>query len=267
MLKSLLTKLPVRRVLAGLSKRYIFVFHDVSDPDSEQYSLAYSTPVNIFRKQIEFFLQHFDFVPLNRVLEPEKKNGKRRMASLTFDDGFLSVRDEAFPILSAKGIPFALFANATAIKHNRLSNGGNPADPLQEFSSKVFLGEDDVRYLSERGVLIGSHSSNHKILSACTDKELHEEIFENKSYLESLTKHEVNHIALPFGKREHYNDRVLDFCSRAGHDFVYTSNPTYFEPEKLGVRPSVIPRIGLTSESAAELMFLINRPLIRRIEI
>ena len=266
-LKSLATKTLSRGVLTLASKRYIFVFHDVSDPDSQQFSESYSTPVEVFRNQIEFLSQRFEFVPLNSVLEPRAILRKRRIASLTFDDGFLSVRDDAFPFLSSKGIPFALFVNGTAVKHNRLSNCAIPTEPSREFSSKVFLDEDDVRYLSGRGVLIGSHSYNHKVLSACSDEELDEEILQNKFYLESLTKQKVDHFALPFGKREHYSSRVLEFCAAAGHDFVYTSNPTYFDPGRLGGKPRLIPRIGLTNQSAEELLFLINRPLIRLIDI
>ena len=264
--KTLITKVPFQRVLAGKSKRFIFVFHDISDPGSPQYSEAYSTSQEVFRKQIEFLLKRFDFVPLDQVLMPNVKSPKRRIAGLTFDDGFLTVREHAFPYLKEKGVPFAFFASANAIKNNRLSNGATVDDPTPVYDRKVFLDEDDVRYLYGQGVFIGSHSFNHKVLAACSDEELNHEISDNKTYLEGITGRPVEHIALPFGKREHYNDHVLRFCASAGHRFVYTSNPTYFDPPGENA-PRLIPRIGLTNQSPEELLFLINRPVFRSIDI
>src|SRR5439155_20912187 len=135
-----------------------------------------------------------------------------------------------------------------------------------DYCEKVFLDDQDIRFLSGRGVLIGSHTSNHKVLSSCSDDELREEINENKHYIEGVVRKPVNHLALPYGKREHYNDRVLKFCS-AEHEFVYTTNPSFFELGKISREPKLIPRLGLTDQSNEGLLFLINRPLIRRIDI
>jgi hypothetical protein len=49
---------------------------------------------------------------------------------------------------------------------------------------------------------------------------------------------------------------------------VHSTNPTIFDGDSLGgfaVQP--VPRIGLRDEGASEIRFLINRPLVRPIDL
>ena len=267
MLRKAVTHALSRTVLPGRSKRIIFLYHDISDPVSKQYSPAYSTQVKIFRSQVDLIAEHFKLVSLEEVVT-NGSNHQKRIASITFDDGFLSVKDEALPYLQSKGIPFSIFVNSMAIKHNRLFYG--PEDPSinRTYDSKVFLDEADIRQMAAQGISVGSHSSTHRVLADCDEAGLREEVVENKLYIESLTGTKVKHIALPFGKREHYNEQVLNFCHSVGHDYVYTTNPSYFDLA-LGQRliPRLIPRLGVLNESREELFFLINRPLVKKIDI
>ena len=238
----------------------MFLYHDVSEPDCPQYSPHYSTRVGNFKSQIELLARHFRLVSLDEVIA-RGLDSSRRLASLTFDDGFLSVKNEALPYLRGKGIPFSVFVNSTAIKHNRLSNG---VETSRTADRKVFLDESDIKELVRQGILIGNHSSTHRVLASCDERGLQQEVLENKLYLEDLTATEIKHLALPFGKREHYNAKVLDYCYSAGHQYVYTTNPTSFDPRR---NERLIPRVSILNESPQELFFLINRPLLKKIDI
>ena len=263
MLRKVVTKVLSRRVLTGRLRRFVFLYHDISDPDSLQYSPAYSTQIKSFRSQVDLIAEHFKLVSLEEVVA-NGSNHQKPLASITFDDGFLSVKDEALPYLQAKGIPFSIFVNSMAIKHNRLFYG--PADPSinRTYDKKVFLDEADIKHLATQGIPVGSHSSSHRVLAECDEATLREEVLDNKLYIESLTGTNVSHFALPFGKREHYNTHVLNFCHSVGHDYVYTTNPSYFD---LAIGQRLIPRVGLLNESREELFFLINRPLVRKVDI
>ena len=252
-----------QRVLTGRSKRIVFLYHDISDPGSPQYSPGYSTQVKIFRSQVDLIAKYFKLVSLEEVVARDS-NHQQRLATITFDDGFLSVKDEALPYLQAKGIPFSIFVSSMAIKQNRLFYG--PEDPSinRSYERKVFLDEGDVAQFASQGIPVGSHSSTHRNLSECDEATLKEEVLENKLYLESLTGTKVRHIALPFGKREHYNQHVLNFCHSVGHDYVYTTNPSYFE---LAPGQRLIPRLPIINHSPEELFFIINRPLVRKVDI
>lgn len=264
-LKNAVTKIFSRKVIIPSASRVIFVYHDVSARDSAQYSELYSTEPGRFKEQIEFIRENFEIVSLNEIVSRPSKNAKR-LAAITFDDGFISVKDAAMPFLESRQIPFTVFLNSTAIRENHL-----PYDQFDEinrrYGNRVYLDADEVKALHKKGVTVGSHTSNHRTLSQCDEKALHEEIVKNKEFLENLIDREISHLAIPYGKREHYNERALNFSRSAGHKFIYSTNPIYFsEPWAEGISKP-IPRIGLTNQTAAELCFLINRPLIRKIDI
>lgn len=267
LLRRVLTKGISRTVLPGPGKRFVFLYHDISDPDAPQHSELYSTRVRRFREQVEFLAKYFKLVPLDEIVS-DAPGGRNRLASLTFDDGFLSVREEAYPYLSSRGIPFAVFVNRAAVENNRLFYGAETPDINRSYDRKVFLDEDDVKYLAGHGVRIGSHSSTHRVLSECgEEEELREEVLGNKLYVEGLVGGQVKHLALPFGKREHYDERVLEYCRRAGHEFIFSTNPTFFGLSSPCYRRRLIPRIAFTNQTLAEMTFMINRPLLKTIDI
>ena len=265
-LRKTITKALSQRVLTGAGKRFVFLYHDISDPDSPQYSALYSTPVQKFKAQVELIARHFKFVSLQEIVAIGSHN-KVRLASITFDDGFLSVKEEGLPFLQTRGIPFTVFVNTMAITQNRLFYGAKEPSINRAYETKVFLDEADVRALVAKGVAIGNHSSTHKVLSDCDPASLSEEVVASKEYIEGLTGTKVTHFALPFGKREHYNQEVLDFCYSAGHEFVYSTNPSYFDVTDPERNARLIPRVALLDESPEELYFLINRPLLKTIDI
>lgn len=257
-----------KRLLIPPSRRFVFVYHDISDVDAPQHAVEYSTTPSAFRAQVTTLAEAFDFVPLDDVVRPDHRPSPgRRLASITFDDGFLSVRQEALPYLSARGIPFSVFLNRTAVEHNFLHYGPQYEHLNRRYEGKVFLDAEDVNRLTPSGVTIGSHTSSHRVLSQLDDGELRDEVSGNKRYLESLIGRPVAHFALPFGKREHYDRRVLDYCCAAGHDYVYSTNPMFFDPRALGGRCSLVPRVDVSRQPAGSAFFTLNRPLLKKVEL
>jgi peptidoglycan/xylan/chitin deacetylase (PgdA/CDA1 family) len=266
LLKKTIAKALSGRVLTGPRKRFVFLYHDISDQDSPQYSPLYSTPIQKFKSQVELIARHFKLVPLEEIVAEDPDN-KQRLASITFDDGFLSVKDEGLPFLQTRGIPFTVFVNTMAIKENRLFYGAKEPSINRTYQRKVFLDEGDVRELVAKGVVIGNHSATHKVLAECDAATLDEEVRDSKQYIEGLSGAKVRHFALPFGKREHYNEDVLNCCYSAGHEFIYSTNPSYFDVGNRNRNERLIPRVALLDESPEELYFLINRPLLKKIDI
>jgi len=264
--KQLVTNALSKRLLLPNSKRVIFVYHDISEPHEAHYSEDYSTPPENFVEHISYLSEHFDWVDLNEILAFEPKN-KRRLASITFDDGFLSVKNFALPYLSSMQIPFALFVNKTAIESNRLQNLEDPDDWSGDESQKVYLDRDDVKVLAEAGVLIGSHSTGHRILRDCDLTTLTDEILVNKKFVEDIVNYDVEHFAIPYGKKEHYDKNMIDYCLSVGHRYIYSTNPVYFSKANLLGGSHLIPRIGIPNLSIGHLRFLLNRPLLKRIDI
>lgn len=255
-----------QRILIGANQRFIFIYHDISEPGSTQYSEHYSTTGGRLQEQFEFLAQHFRFVSLEEILSPHRDAKRGRLAAITFDDGFLSAKEIAFPYLVSNRIPFTLFVNQLALTENRLLNGFGPTALASGSSEKIFLDEEDLKSLSREGVPVGSHSSTHRALADCDDAMLRHEIDDNKAYLEQLLEKPVRYLALPFGQREHYNQRVLDHSFRSGHEYVFTSNPACFDLKSPAYRQRLIPRVGLANQSIGELVFQINLPLVKTVD-
>ena len=95
---------------------------------------------------------------------------------------------------------------------------------------------------------------------------LKDQITENAFYIEELIKEKTTHFAIPFGKREHYNQKVIQEIQRAGHKYIYSTNPARFKREDIIKGEFVIPRIGVTEENSRELLFSLNRAFFSKLE-
>jgi peptidoglycan/xylan/chitin deacetylase (PgdA/CDA1 family) len=140
---------------------------------------------------------------------------------------------------------------------NQLVRGGH---------SRVFLTPDDVLALWKAGVTVGSHSATHRNLAQCSASELDEEITGNRDYLERLLGVPIRDFAFPFGSRRHYSERAIRACFAAGHERGYSTSRRLFrsgDVVAVQARRKLFPRVGLTSESPQQLMFTINRALLR----
>jgi len=132
---------------------------------------------------------------------------------------------------------------------------------------KIYMDENEIKILQSEGVLVGNHSKDHFVLSSCKDNMLREQITENALFLEELIKVKTTHFAIPFGKREHYNQQVIQEIQRAGHKFIYSTNPARFKREDIIKGEFVIPRIGVTEENSRELLFSLNRAFFKKLEL
>lgn len=254
------------RSLVPASKRAIFAYHDVSPPHEAQHSPQYSTTPEVLQRHLDLLQDVFDLVSLDEIVGPG--TGGRPRAAITFDDGFASVLDRAWPILQARGIPIALFLNGRAVRDGRLDYLPRYDPPPQPVAARFYLGPAEVRTLADAGAIIGSHTTNHRPLAGCDDTVLDDEIVANKRYLEEITGAPVRHFAIPYGKKEHYDDRALARAFAAGHVWVHGTNPTLFDEAALpGFARRPVPRIGLTGETPREVLFLINRPLFRALDL
>lgn len=309
-LKALLRKMleteHLLKVFRG--RRFIFVFHDVSDPDAMHHSAHYSTAVERFAEQMTLLHRLFEIVPLSRLVSDKGLDPAKNHAAITFDDGFSSVLQNAHPILSQLNIPYTVFLNGAAIRHNQLwtsnlvltGRDGEYVQKLLSFTgthchegedpvrvimdrgkfgpgfaegykvtttTRLYMDEKDVQTLVTRGVTLGSHGYDHLVMSACYNTVCRDQVRKNAELLEAITGNNTKHFALPFGKKEHFNDAVLDEIHAAGHQHIYTTNPNSFTARDLDNKNFLFPRIGLTNEEPGRLLFYINRSLLRKYDL
>jgi len=90
----------------------IFLFHAIEKASSSWTGgHRYITPYETFKKQIEFIHKHFTIVSTTELIK-SLKNGlqnKEKIASIHFDDGFLSYKEIALPYLKQLKIVSTVF--------------------------------------------------------------------------------------------------------------------------------------------------------------
>ena len=146
---SLLPGLAVLLSLLSLSAQSAVVlqYHHVST----ETPTSTSTSPERFAMHLDYLDESgFDIVPLQDLVDALRK-GKPlpdKTAAITFDDGYISIHDTAWPLLKEKGWPFTVFINT------------EPHDQRKP----LFMSWDQLRELAEGGATIANHTVSHPYL-------------------------------------------------------------------------------------------------------
>ena len=98
-----------------------------------------------------------------------------------------------------------------------------------------YLTKDEINYISNLGMIIGSHSEKHNLLSRLTIKEQSKEIKNSKQFIENITKKKCNFFCFPYGGKNSYNKHTLRLLRKNKYDYSFSvknSNITKREIEK-----------------------------------
>jgi peptidoglycan/xylan/chitin deacetylase (PgdA/CDA1 family) len=314
-----LIKTVVKKILSSkllpqplINKRLIIAYHHIHNETVDYYYEGYSTSLDNFKRQIEFFINNTDIVSLDEIVKNENTGNKssRWKVAITFDDGFYSVYKNALPVLNAHKLPFTIFLNKRAIEDDQLwvSNlilKRNDSDYLKffwtkvidsnkcsfekfmdnpihstiafgvfneilyetyfhnGFKEKIYLDKETIKKLIEysHGITLGNHTSDHVVLKNSSDDFAHNQIKENHDYLQQNFKVSISDFAIPFGKKEHYNANHCNFVMNHIEPRVYTSNPMRILNSDY--KKNIFPRIVLTDNSINEIIFYLNRTLLK----
>jgi len=163
-----------------------------------------------------------------------------RYVSVTFDDGFISVLQNAAPELEARQIPWTIF-----IPSGRL---GQKPDWLKHAHPAAredrVMTADELRKLARDPLVnVASHTVTHANLPDLDSHAAFEELSRSKARLEEIVGRPVNQFSYPFGART----PALDQQARAaGYMHIFCSKPDFVPLSTLSFQPSNIP-IGRAS--------------------
>lgn len=141
----------------------------------------------------------------------------RLTLAVTFDDGYLSMREHAYPVLSRLGVPATVF-----IPTDYVGLDG----PMSWPGIEKWLGTpdehelrpldwDDVSWLTWRGWEMGSHTLSHPYLPTVDAAGVERELTESKALLEERLKRPCSSLAYPYGG---VSQRVAEAARDAGYD-------------------------------------------------
>ncbi|MBU2076058.1 MAG: polysaccharide deacetylase family protein [Actinobacteria bacterium] len=139
-----------------------------------------------------------------------------RAVALTFDDGYASVVETAWPLLRKRDMPATLFVCSEYLPGTQRFDW-DTTEPVHE-RHRVATAEQIVDAHAE-GLDIGSHTRTHPWLPALDDEALAHELLESREILEDLVRVPVRTLAYPTGG---WDRRVRAAAARAGYTAAVT---------------------------------------------
>ena len=186
-----------------------------------------------FSKQLDVLEHLSKFVSINEL-------GKLRNCShnvaITFDDGFMSVMENAIPELVKRKIPSTLFIPCGYL-------GKYPGwMQTNQNSSKKIINEDQLKSLDQKLVSIGSHGVSHQNLTLMNEEMAERELVESKRILEKILGYPIIYFAFPYGR---YNQNVINYSKKAGYKRIFSIWP---EMAMMGSDEYLIGRVDVSTE-------------------
>jgi peptidoglycan/xylan/chitin deacetylase (PgdA/CDA1 family) len=167
------------------------------------------------------FKAHLDFIEASGfdVIDVTSPRLPRRSEmpciAITFDDGYQSVADKAWPELKARGWPATLY-----VVSQYLGGGAVfPWDTESDSDRARLMGTGAVRDLALDGMTIGSHSLSHRYLPGLSVQEALKEIVDSRKELEDLLGQEIQSFSYPMGG---WNRFLRGMVERAGYSSAVT---------------------------------------------
>jgi len=189
-----------------------------------------------FDSHVRWLVRNRTVLPLSVAVGRLDRSGRLPSGStaLTFDDGFNSVHEHAWPVLRRQRVEATVFLVAAT-----LSPTGHPVDWVDTPPSYPLktLNMDQVMEMQAAGVDFQSHSNAHVDLTTLGFDECVRDLRDSREALESVVGRAVTMLAYPRGR---HNEGVRRAAERAGFRFAF-SLPERREPPG----PFSIPRVGI----------------------
>jgi peptidoglycan/xylan/chitin deacetylase (PgdA/CDA1 family) len=205
----------------------IFCYHRLVD--KVRYPGTEITPAAFEAQMQELKDKGITVIPMQDLLAWKRgeKNIPPRCAVITFDDGWETQYEVAWPIMKKFGYPFTLFIYTEGVRGGSLGGGGA-------------ITWEQLADMRDNGVDIEAHSATHqdlreghtvmviepggkrtrkKLTGAEYDKWVQNEVVGCKELLEQRLGIKVNCYAVPFGN---YNEHVKELARNAGYEAMFT---------------------------------------------
>lgn len=232
--------------MTGHGLRAILTYHAV-DPSR--------SPISI---EEETFRRHVAWLASGRVrvcaladllAQPPETDA----VALTFDDGFASFAERAWPVLRDHGLSAAVFVVSDHVGRTN-AWGGRPAPGIPRLP---LMDWETLARLAEAGVELGAHTRSHRDLRGARAAELQDELAGCAQHIASETGFRPSSLAYPYG--------LVDAAAAAAAARVYARACTA-DLRPLSPRPDVyrLPRLDAHYFRASERLERWGTPAFRR---
>ena len=105
-----------------------------------------------------------------------------------------------------------------------------------------YLKKKEIKYISSLGMIIGSHSESHTLLSRLTYQKQLNEINNSKIFLEKIIKKEINTFCYPYGGKFSYNTDTKKILAKLKFKFAFSVEYRDIKLEDIEDKPFELPR-------------------------
>ena len=232
----------------------ILTYHAVSPEWQSPLSVA----PDRFESHCAWLSRRHRVVPADEAAGRIVSSGKlpSRIVSITFDDGYEDLFDNALPALARHDLGATVFLVSATLTDNRSVEWVNspPGEPLRT------LRLEQILEMQEAGVSFGSHSRIHHDLTELTDEECERDLKDSKEALEDLLGRQVSLLAYPRGL---HDERVRGAAMRAGYSYAFGSSKPMGPVGRFS-----IPRVGVYGDDglpSVALKTLAAYPRLKRL--
>ena len=201
---------------AGTNVLAILMYHNIARAPAglRVYRSLYVSPGKFTRQM--WLLHRLGYVGLSMSAALPYLQGQRhgRVVVITLDDGYVDNLDAALPVLQQFGF------SATAYMVSGSIGRFNGWDAERLGIRKPLMSVAEMRRWHAAGMEIGAHSATHPRLTACTDRQLHDEVYGCKVDLEDRLGAAVTQFCYPYGD---VDDRVAAATRDAGYAAATTT--------------------------------------------
>jgi len=185
----------------------ILMYHGVGQVSQDPYKLCV-TPVR-FSEQMTWLAERgLRGVSIATLVAAMRAGHERGLVGLTFDDGYVSVLENAVPELLQHDFTATMFIVSDLIGGTNKWDG-EPVWPL--------MSAQQVAKVAAAGMEIGSHSATHTHLPGLGAHRLIAEISESRSKLSELIGRPIHGFAYPYGSMDASARRAVQ---DAGYDYA-----------------------------------------------
>lgn len=229
----------------------VLCYHAVSN----QWPAALATTPERLREQLEFLVrQGYSGATFSDVVAGDIP---AKAVAITFDDGYRSVLDHGFPVLSEFGFPATVFVPTSLVGLStpmswsgiEIWEGGPHEDELRP------MNWNELRKLKDAGWEIASHTRSHPQLPELADTDLHAELAESREVCTRELRATCRSLAYPYGA---VDARVARAAGEAGYEAAASLSPGPPDPLRW-------PRVGVWSSDVSWRFRLKVSPLLRTV--
>ena len=105
-----------------------------------------------------------------------------------------------------------------------------------------YLNKKEIKYLSSLGMIIGSHSESHTLLSRLSYEKQFKEIKNSKTFLEKIINKNIDIFCYPYGGKISYNNNTLKILKKLKFKLAYSVDHRNITIKDLKNKPYELPR-------------------------